>query len=227
LAEQKLAAWSGKEPRFPELALPAPKAGKRLLRLAPMARDSDFVVVALPCAPIASPDTQALDVLATLLGRVIRSELGRQLRHDSALSYQWRARCLQIPAYGTFYFSLETDRGNASSGLKVLFGELARLASQPLSQRELDAASMSYLASRAARLSSSSGVARELSATFLNGLADDYFETLEPSVRALTPDALLDVARRYFSDAPLAIVASGQYLDTRGALAAFGPFAGG
>jgi zinc protease len=224
LAEEKLAAWAGNEPSFPALDLPVARAGSRLLRLAPMADDTDFLVVALPCAPLASPDSPALDVLATLLGRVIRSELGRRLRHDSALSYEWQARCLQIPSYGTFYFGLETDPGNLSSALKVLLTELTRLASQPLSQREIEAASMSYLAHRAARLSSSNGMARELAANFLGGLPDDYFETLEPVVRALTPATLLDVARRYFKDAPLAIVASGP-VDTGGELASFGPFA--
>jgi zinc protease len=226
LAQRTLGTWQGTGPAFPPVTLPATKPGKRVLRLDRSTRYTDHLVAALPCVPSSSPDHLALEVLATLLGRVVGSELARQLRHDTGQSYSWSAECVDNPWYGTFYLRLETDRGKAAEVLSTALAELERLSREPLTARELEAARMTYLAQQASRLTSSRGVAHALAQGFLSNREPDFLGTLEARVNALTADQLRAVAQRYFHAAPIAVVASGQYLELKGTLAPFGNSAG-
>jgi hypothetical protein len=102
--------------------------------------------------------------------------------------------------------------GEAALALEALLGVFEHLADGKLTRADLATARASFLADRAAVLSSTRGTAQALADAFLNDLPDDFYETLESRVKQLTPDELRVAAQRYLRDAPMAIVVDGKHL---------------
>jgi len=71
-------------------------------------------------------------------------------------------------------------------------------------------------------LATQDGLLSQLSTVALNELPDDYLETYRAKVRALTPDDLLDAARKYFDSANMQIVVVGDRTQIGSQAALFG-----
>lgn len=215
LAGRFFADWTGKAPALDDTPRRDPRPGRRLSRLTPPRRGTDLSVVALPCAAPTSSDRLALEVLAHLLRDVMGSHFAQKLRHETGTSYTWRADCVDRGDVSTLLLELESADGEASQALEILLSELERLATKPMSDAELEASAMSYLAGHAALFTSSAGAARALGNGFLLGQPDDYYEKLEARVRALTPRDVQRVAQQYFQKGPMAVVACTENVDFR------------
>lgn len=212
VVERELGAWRGHpqtaKPPTPRVATP----GRRLRRFTSSTPDADRLVVALPCPATTSPDYLAFELLAQLLERVPSFELAHTLRQDSGIAYAWSAHCFDTIDERTFLVQVETAPGEAGLALEALLGVFEHLADGKLTIADLATARASFLADRAAALSSTRGSAQALADAFLNDLPDDFYETLEARVNQLTPAALQVTARRYLREAPMAIVVAGKQL---------------
>jgi zinc protease len=195
---------------------PAPRAQgpRRAFRYSPLRKDSDFAVIAVPCAQVGSTERLVLEVLAAWF-KTLGSTLARGLRHDSGISYSWSAGCDGEDAAATFHVHLTSAPGEAHLAIEVVLNELSRLALHPLAPGELEQAGTTYLSAQANELSTGRGAARALGTAFLAGLPDGHYESLEDRVRAITPAQLQSVANRYFETGPMIIVASTRKLELR------------
>ena len=71
-------------------------------------------------------------------------------------------------------------------------------------------------------LATQEGLLSQLATVALNGLPDDYLETYRERVRALTPEDLLNTARRYLDSANMQIVIVGDRTQVESQAALFG-----
>jgi zinc protease len=200
-------------------APPAPhprhaRGQRRAFRYTPLRRDSDLVVMSLPCASVGADDRLALEVLGAWLTSM-GSMLARKLRHYSGISYDWSAGCDGQHAAATFHVRLTTAPDEGALAIETVLEELSRLAAQPLTPRELRQAGMIYLAEQARQLSTGRRAAYAVGEAFLAGRPDDHYDTLEGRVRAITAAQLQSVANHYFETGPMTIVASARKLDLR------------
>jgi zinc protease len=97
-----------------------------------------------------------------------------------------------------------------------------KLRSLPVPEPEL-ADAQNYLSGVFSMgLATQDGLLSQLSTVALNELPDDYLETYRQKVRALTPQDLLETARKYLDSANMQIVVVGDRAQIESQAALFG-----
>ncbi|HSH45124.1 MAG TPA: insulinase family protein, partial [Longimicrobiales bacterium] len=151
------------------------------------------------------PDTPALDVLAALLGQGRASRLYRGVRE--------RGHASEIDAYnytpteiGVFGISLECEPARMEPALQATWDEVSRLMVDGATAQELERVRTQMTARLLRRLETAEGQANLLARWQALGDWREAGAYLD-RVRALTPEAVSDVARRYLAPDRAAILA--------------------
>jgi zinc protease len=109
-----------------------------------------------------------------------------------------------------------------AASLTEIFYEMDTLRSVPVPVAEL-ADAQNYLSGVfALGLATQDGLLSQFSTVALNELPDDYLETYRAKVRTLTPNDLLETARKYLDSANMQIVVVGDRAQIESQAALFG-----
>jgi zinc protease len=111
--------------------------------------------------------------------------------------------------HGYFSISAAVRNDVVAASLTEIFYEMDKLRSLPVPEPEL-ADAQNYLSGVFSMgLATQDGLLSQLSTVALNELPDDYLETYRAKVRAVTPEELLAIARKYLDSANMQIVVVG------------------
>jgi len=124
--------------------------------------------------------------------------------------------------HGYFSVSAAVRNDVVAASLTEIFYEMDKLRSLSVPEAEL-ADAQNYLSGVFSMgLATQDGLLSQLSTVALNELPADYLETYRQKVRALTPQDLLDTARKYLDSANMQIVVVGDRTQIESQAALFG-----
>jgi predicted Zn-dependent peptidase len=107
---------------------PVTEANGRRCAVKYKATEQAHMSMAVHGLPLTHPDRHALSFLSIILGEGMSSRLFVELREQRGLAYDVAAYAMNLLDTGTFNVFTGVDPKNATKALKVIFGELERLA---------------------------------------------------------------------------------------------------
>jgi predicted Zn-dependent peptidase len=172
-----------------------------------------------------NPDREAIELMNLLLGGGgLISRLGKRVRSFEGLAYSVGSRFgTDGREPGLFQVIGSTRTEAAPQAISAMIEEITRLREAPVTAAELDTAKEAVANSFLFRFTDPADTIRQLMLLEFMGLPRDYYQTLLSRYRAITPERLQQVARRYLRPDDLAIVVVGDSQPLERALARFGP----
>jgi zinc protease len=156
-----------------------------------------------------SPDYFPLSVAAYVLGGGSTSRLYARVREEGGLAYSVGS-FLAPGKYGAgFTVSAQTRTAEAAKVIGIVRDELARLAREPVGEREVELAKAYLVGSFPLRLDTSSKVADFLVVVEDMGLGLDYADRYRELIRRVTAADVTRVAAKYFAPDTLSRVTVG------------------
>ena len=175
-----------------------------------LAREKDteqtHLCLGFPGVPSDSDGLYALSVLSNALGGGMSSRLFQRIREELGLAYSVYTYASSYQGLGSFCVYAGTTAANASTVLSEILGELRRFVDGGLTDKEFKSAKAQLRGGFLLGLESSSGRMQALGrGLLLLGRTRTQEETLA-RIDAVTPDAVMDLARRLLTASPSAAV---------------------
>lgn len=183
----------GALPRQPRPAEP-PRAGVGTVLAEPV-RES-LLGIAFRGTRLAEPMTPALDVLAVLLGQGDASRLQLELRRERQLASEVWAYAYTPAEPGLFVAGASLPDANLTDCARALGAQLARLAREPVAERELATAKAILEADAVHQIETAQGLARRLGYHAAVSGDEAFAERTQAAVAALTVEDLRVAAER-------------------------------
>jgi zinc protease len=220
LVARHLGEWQGASPTRPVLDTTA-RHTTRTLTVVPMPDAAQAELrIGHPSVPRVHPDYFPLSLMNAVLGGLFSSRINLNLREAHGWTYgahsgfDWRRQS------SPFSVSTAVATDVTADAVRETLLEIDRIREAPITESELSLA-ISYLDGVfPIRYETTSAVAGALANMHVFGLPDDYFDTYRSSVRAVTADAILRVARTHLAPERLQIVVAGDADPLRSTLAA-------
>lgn len=134
------------------------------------------------------------------------SDLGSRffirIRENMGLAYYVGAMQMQGMVPGVFAFYLGTDPQKVEPVKTALLDEINKLASEGLSDVELNRAKKKLIGQHQIAMQSNDSFGYQSALDELYGLGFDYYKKLDTEVQAVTLDQIKQVAAKYFRDQP-------------------------
>jgi zinc protease len=222
--QEALAGWArgGSRPSFEYPPLPAPRPTTIYLVDKPGAPQSVFSI-GLPGPERDTPDYYAIEVMNTILGGLFQSRLNHDIREVKGYSYGVRSRFSFGKGPGPFYAGGSIVTAKTDSALIAFMAHLTGVqGSVPFTDDELAQARAALVQSLPEAFASVNATAGAISALYLEGLPQDFYQTLATKVNAVTRDDLVRVAKKYIDLGHLDIVIVGDRATIEGPLKATG-----
>ena len=221
-AEAALGDWTSGSPAQ---HLPAPKGfspGPVVLVDRPGSVQTS-VRLAGPAVNRQHPDAAALALAVTILGGSFSSRLNANLREDKGWTYSPHAGIEHLQAASLLTVSAEVATEVTAPSLVEIAHELGRMATQPVSADELDAARRYRIGSTALSLQTQAGLANQLVVLASVGLDAAWLSGLPGRFAKVTVDDVLRVSRSYLAPGRLTTVLVGDAGRIRTDVEALGP----
>jgi len=172
-----------------------------------------------------NPDREAIELMNLILGGGgLISRLGKRVRSSEGLAYSVGSRFgTDGREPGLFQVIGATRTEAAPQAVAAMIEEIKRLREAPVTAAELEVANDAVTNSFLFRFTDPADTIRQLMLLEFMDLPRDYYQTLLGRYRAVTPERLQQVARRYLRPDELAIVVVGDAKALEPALARFGP----
>jgi zinc protease len=223
--ESVFGAWTGKKPEAKMTAPPAHPRGRRVYLVHVPGAVQTQIVAGCHAITRKHPDWVKLGLTNSLYGGAFNSRLVMNIREDKGYTYSPRSGVHGLRQHGYFSVSAAVRNDVVAASLTEIFYEMDRLRSVPVPESEL-ADAQNYLSGVFSMgLATQDGLLSQFSTVALNELPDDYLETYRAKVRALTPNDLLETARKYLDSANMQIVVVGDRSQIESQAALFGELA--
>ncbi|HEU4700313.1 MAG TPA: pitrilysin family protein [Gemmatimonadales bacterium] len=171
-------------------------AGEPLLRVVSREKAQSALAMAFPGPARRDPMRHAADVWAAVASG-LGGRLFDALRDQRSLAYTVLASTWQRARAGALVTYIATSPAREAEARDAMLEELARFAAEPVSEREL-AQAVSYLAGQAeVRRQSGAAVAGEILEAWLIGTGLAELEDPAAAFRAVTAEAVQEIARRH------------------------------
>jgi len=163
----------------------------------------------------AGPARQSPDYLAAALGNSVLGQFGMMgrigdaVREKAGLAYYSYSSLGGGLGPGPWYISAGVDPANVERASSLIREEIRHFTEAPVSQEELSDSQANFIGRLPLSLESNGGVAAALINLERYQLGLDYYYRYEDLVRAVTPDEVLETARRYLDPDRLAISIAG------------------
>ena len=208
-AEKVFGEWSGKKPKAKNVPAPPNPKGRRVYLVHVPGAVQTQIVAGCPAITRQHPDWVKLGLTNSLYGGAFNSRLVMNIREDKGYTYSPRSGVHPLRQHGYFSVSAAVRNDVVAASLTEIFYEMDKLRSLSVPQPEL-ADAQNYLSGVFSMgLATQEGLLSQLATVALNELPEDYLETYRGKVRALTPEDLLNTARRYLDSANMQIVVVG------------------
>jgi zinc protease len=221
-AEKVYGGWTGKKPEAKAAAAPANPRGRRVYLVHVPGAVQTQVLAGCHAITRKHPDWIKLGLTNSLYGGAFNSRLVMNIREDKGYTYSPRSGVNALRQHGYFSVSAAVRNDVVAASLTEMFYEMDKLRSVPVPEPEL-ADAQNYLSGVFSMgLATQDGLLSQFSTVALNELPDDYLETYRQKVRALTPEDLLETARKYLDSANMQIVVVGDRAQIESQAALFG-----
>ena len=156
------------------------------------------------------PDYFPLSVASYVLGGGSASRLYARVRDEAGLAYSVYSWVAPARYGSSFVVSAQTRTVEAPKVVGMIREELARMAREPVAQRELALAKQYLIGSFPLRLDTSGKVADFLVAVEDRGLGLDYADRYRERIARVTAQDVQRVAAKYFPPAAFSLVIVGE-----------------
>jgi zinc protease len=220
--EKVFSIWSGQKPSAPQFPAPANPRGRRVYLVHVPGAVQTQILAGCHAITRKHPDWLKLVLANSLYGGAFNSRLVMNIREDKGYTYSPRSSAHPLRQYGYFSVSAAVRNDVVAASLTEIFYEIDKLRSVLVPEAELADAQNYLTGVFSLGVATQNGLLSQFSTVALNELPDDYLETYRAKIRALTPDDLLQTARKYFDSANMQIVVVGDREQIESQAALFG-----
>ena len=201
-------------PSFPQVLPPREKTVRHLV--IPGKSQSDLVMGSLGPRH-KSPDYIAASLGNSILGQFgLMGRIGDSVREKAGLAYYAATSLNAWRESGSWEVAAGVNPENVEKATDLITSELDRFTSEMVTQEELADNKSNFIGRMPLTLESNSGVANAILNLERFDLGLDYLRRYPALVRAITPEEILAVAKRYIDTQKLIIVSAGPGTKTRG-----------
>jgi len=145
------------------------------------------------------PDQYALMVMNDILGGGgFTSRIVRRVRSDEGLAYSAGSSFNRPVLYpGTFQAYFQTKHATAAFGTKLIVTEIERIRSEKCDTEAVENAKASFVANVVNPFSTRDNIVNTFAQDAYTSRPDDYWQKYAKNMEAVTPDAVLAVAKKY------------------------------
>jgi zinc protease len=213
IAEVSRALGDWQNPRQPSLpALPevSPLTGTQRQHIPLSGKSQTDLLVG-----VLGPVRRASEYMAASLGNSVLGQFGMMgrigdiVREQSGLAYYASSSLSAGTGPGTWEVSAGVNPANLEKALDLITAELRLFTEKGVSREELQDSQDNFVGRLPLSLESNAGVAGALINIERHNLGLDYYRRYEEQVRAVTPEMVLQAARKYINPAALAIATCG------------------
>lgn len=169
-----------------------------------------------------SPDEVTLRLANQILGGGSLGRLFQNIREDKAYTYGAYSSYDDDRLVGQFSASASVRNEVTDSAVMEFYKEFKRLQTEPVPAEELQAAKNFVIGSFGRSLESPSTIARFALNIQRHKLPADYYETYLAKLQAITPEQIMEVAKKYIGTQSTHLVVVGKASDIASDLAAMG-----
>lgn len=211
IIESELGSWHNDEPEpqftFPMIQVPT-KTTRQHIELAGKSQTDLIMGTIGPkrCSPDFLPASLGNSVLGQfgMMGRI-----GEVVREKAGLAYDASTSLSAWIEGGSWEVTAGVNPTNLDKAIDLIIQELKRFIKEPVTAEELSDSKANYIGRLPLTLESNAGVA----GTILNlerfELGLDYLQRYNSLVNQVTPESVLETARKYIDPEKLVIVSSG------------------
>ncbi len=143
------------------------------------------------------PDYPGMKFLNVLLGGYFGSRLMKNIREDKGFTYGIHSSVSSYDLSGYFLVSTEVGKENAARAVDEIYRELQLLRSVPAGSNELEIV-RNYMAGEMVRMFDGPfAIAESFKAVWEFGLDFNYFTGMMKTIRTITPDEVMELAKKY------------------------------
>ncbi|MFC8074765.1 M16 family metallopeptidase [Streptomyces sp. NPDC057307] len=157
-----------------------------------------MIRLATPALPRTDPGYPALHLAQLVFGGSFASRLVAHLREEKGYAYQLGSGMESVPGASTLMVEADTAAEHTVAALGVIRGELERMAAEPPSEGEVDAARSYAIGSIATAMSSPASLASGLSNLLHIGVGANWLHGWGPLLDGVPYEAVTEAARRFF-----------------------------
>jgi zinc protease len=157
-----------------------------------------------------SPEFMAASLGNSILGQFgMMGRIGDVVREKAGLAYSASTSLSAFIDAGAWEVSAGVSPANLKRAIDLIMQELRRFTQEPVTMEELQDSQANYIGQLPLSLESNAGVVNALLKIERFQLGLDYYQRYPDLVEAVTPEMILDTARRYWHLDRLAIVSAG------------------
>ena len=157
-----------------------------------------------------SPDYISASLGNNILGQFgMMGRIGDVVREQSGLAYYASSSLNAGVGPGTWEVSAGVNPENLEKAISLIQSEILRFVNEPVSSEELSDSQANYIGRLPLSLESNGGVAGSLVNLERYELGLDYYRKYADMVHSVTPESILETARRYLNPNILAISSAG------------------
>ena len=201
------AEWARGTTAAPQL--PKTKSARSIYLIDRPGAPQSTILLGMPTIDPSNEDYVGLSVMDALLGGAFASRITKNIREDKGYTYSPYSEL--STRYRDAYWAENADVTTAETGasLKEIFSEIDRLQSTPPDAKELEGIKNYLAGTYVLQNSSRGGIAGQLQYVDLHGLAADYLTTYVKRIYAVTPQRVMELAKKYLQDDQATIVIVG------------------
>jgi len=140
-----------------------------------------------------------LKFLNVLLGGYFGSRLMKNIREEKGFTYGIHSSVSSFDLSGSIMISTEVGKKNAGQAVDEIYREIKLLHSIPVGRDELEVV-RNYMAGEMVRMFDGPfAIAESFKAVWEFGLNFNYFIGMMDTIRTITPDEILKLARDYYN----------------------------
>lgn len=155
------------------------------------------------------PDYNGVFVLNTLLGGYFGSRLMMNVREKRGYTYNIYSTADAMLHDGCFYIATEVHKGKVNATVKQIFSEMKNLCDTPVPEAELDMVRNYLLGMLLNGLDGPLNISDVVRTLVVEGLSLAAFDELVHTIRAITPEQIQGLARRYLQPEDFWVVTVG------------------
>jgi zinc protease len=184
------------------------RSGDVLLIDRPASRQTELRIAGVGFARGAEGEVPAL-LMNAILGGLFNSRINLNLREDKGWTYGARTMFARRRAAGPFLLKTAVDTEVTVGAFEQIRKEFEAMRVSVPTEDELALARNALTLTLPLRFETKGQITGHRVEAISYGLPDDYWRTFESEVRAVTPDDVLEAARRYLSPDGLVLLAVG------------------
>ena len=211
LVNQTLGSWSSENSLSDPVLPPIPKLNQTVRRHLPIPGkfQSDLVMGTL------GPKRNSEDYMPASLGNDILGQFGLMgrigdvVREQAGLAYYASTSLNSWIDAGTWEVSAGINPQNLQRAIDLIIQELDRFVREPVSKQEIEDSQSNFIGRLPLSLESNFGVASAILKLERFQLGLDYYLKYHDLIYSITPEMILETARKYLDTKTLCIISAG------------------